>query len=638
MTALSSSAQEVLRRICAAYAARPFAVERVERLRPAALCRAELQLAMLELRQAGLLELRQKIWGEQLYQIPARQLAAIQWSCFPHAPKPLPEAAVTVEYAADAGLAGQLFRALVFTAQHGLPLTAKGSIHKKHASRLAALLAVQDKHLSGLLPPAAERESLPLAVTVLVDLMLVLGLIGRQESAYQLDMEQLESWLGLSEPQMTSILYNVAMNRYGIEEPAPQHFRYLISSPAFPPGNWYALGDVLKWMSQAKLAAEQPSDTLQTACLAWLGCLAGFGWCELGYTDDRAWCFRWTGLKPLLAAGEMEDAASCLQSGGCGSEDGRAATGDMALLIVQPDFEVLVPPDVPYRLRWRLAGCAELLYTDELWSFRLSREKLEEAAEQGQPPESVIGWLASHASGGLPAQVELTLKQWAGSIGRTAWSEVILLACRNEADAADIAAHPRLQDSLTRVGPLHFTVQADSTAQVRKELAAAGLAPPRLIGGREGESAAHKPRYLPDNTVSEAAPYVLPVQEGRTGLLGSGAVPQPLPLAAADAEEFILPGEDDVPQMWLRDWREYHSTTAQKVMEQALAWGVKVRLSLADQICDFIPEQLRGNPWRVAGGLMPAGTAQREEAELAPGDWKEMQLLVPEQRRNSSSA
>ncbi len=638
MMTLSPPAQEVLRRICAAHAARPFAVEKLERLRPEALCRAELQLAMLELRQAGLVELRQKIWGEQLYQIPPQELAAIQWSCFPHKPNPLSSEAVTVECPADAGLAGQLFRALVFTAQQGLPLTAKGSIHKKQAGRLAALLPVQDKHLRGLFPPAADCEMYPLAVTVIVDLMLVLGLVERHESAYFLDMEKLESWLDLCEPQMTSILYNLILNRYGIDGPAPQHFRYLISSPAFVKGNWYPLGDVLEWMFQVQLTAEQPLEALQSACLAWLGSLAGFGWCELGYTEGGAWCFRWTEHKPLLVTSKMLDSDLNNLSGFYGNNAGQTINSDEGEFIVQPDFEVLVPPGVDYRLRWGLAGCSELQYADELWSFRLSRMKLEEAAEQGQQPESVIGWLASHSRGGLPAQVELSLRQWARSIGRTAWSEVILLACRNEADAADIAAHPRLQGSLSRVGPLHFIVRHDSTELVRKELSAAGLAPPRIIGGREGDVPPQQMVYFLDNKVPKAGVYALPVQEAQIGLLGGGAVLQPLPLSSSDSEELTLPGEETVPQMWLREWREYHITTAQKVMEQALAWGIKVRLSLEGQICDFIPEQLRGNPWRVAGGLLPAGTEEREDAELAAGDWKEMKLLIPQKRRNSSSA
>lgn len=634
MMTLSPSAMEVLGRICAAYADRPFAAEKAERLRPETLCRAELQLAILELRRAGLIELRQKVWGEQLFQIPPRQLAAVQQEYFDCKLEPVTGEQVAVEWPAEAGLAAQLFRTLVFIGQVGLPLTAKGGIHKKHSGRLAALLPVQDRHLQGVFPGSPASESVPLPVTVLLDLALTLGLVRPGDKAYQLEQDVLQSWLDLDESQMTSLLYSVILERYAAEEPALQHFRYLLPSPAFVPGSWYTLEDILNFMQQSGLAAGREAGILQQGCLSWLQCLAGFGWCELGMTDSGETCFRWTGHKPVLpavkqqASGADADSAHPLA-------DSEAAEGSF---IIQPDFEVLVLPEVSYRLRWGLAGCAELLNMDDgIWSFRLSREGLEEAAERGLPPEEVASWLAARARGGLPDQVRLSLAQWSRSIGRTAWSQVILLVCQDEADAADIAAHPRLGDSLTRIGPLHFIVQQGRAEQVRKELAAAGLAPPRQIGGT-GEGDEAQPLSLPDDAAWAVPAYVLPSPEGASGLLGSRAVLRTVPAVSDGAGEPLLPGEDSIPQMWVREWREYHTTTAQKVMEQAFRWGIKVRLSIDGEICDFIPEQLRGHPWRVAGGLMPAGTGQCEEAELAPGDWKEMKLLLPQELRNSSSA
>lgn len=638
MTTLSPSATEVLRQFCAAYADRPFAVEKAERLRPGDLCRAELQLAILELRQAGLVELRQKIWGEQFYQIPPKQLAAVQQECFSCDPEPLHGEQVAVEWPAEPGLAVQLFRALAFIRQEGLPLTAKGGIHKKHLSKLTALLPLQDRHLQGLFPESAAGDAAALPVTVIIDLALVLGLAVPGDKAYKLEHEKLQSWLELEEEQMNSILYSLILDRYAAAEPALQHFRYLLSSPAFVPGSWYALEDTLDFLLVSGLSAGKEADALRPGCLGWLHCLSGFGWCELGVTDSGKACFRWTAHKPVLTAVQQPQDSD---QDGQAPANGHTASADGGGFIIQPDFEVLVLPEVPYRLRWGLAGCAELLSSDDgLWSFRLSREKLEEAAERGLPPEGIISWLAARAEGGMPEQVRLTLAQWARCIGRTAWSQVILLTCQAEEEAADISAHPRLGDCLTRIGPLHFIVRQDRTEQVRKELAAAGLAPPRLISGA-GEGDAPQPLCLPDDTAWAEAAYVLPSAEAVPGLLGNRTALRTVPAAAGKPEEQMLPGADSgdsIPQMWLREWREYHTTTAQKVMEQAFRWGIKVRLSIKGEICDFIPEQLRGNPWRVAGGLMPEGTRQCEEAELAPGDWTEMKLLLPEGYRNSSSA
>lgn len=53
---------------------------------------------------------------------------------------------------------------------------------------------------------------------------------------------------------------------------------------------------------------------------------------------------------------------------------------------------------------------------------------------------------------------------------------------------------------------------------------------------------------------------------------------------------------------------------------------------------DFIPSRIKGNPWKVAGHLLYNDGETVEEIELTPEDWKEMKLVIPKRRRNSSSA
>ncbi|UQZ36315.1 hypothetical protein C2I18_23985 [Paenibacillus sp. PK3_47] len=619
MMKLSSEAQEVLQRSCAAYAAQPFAADKAERLRPAALCRAEQQLALLELRQAGMLELRRKIWGEQLYQIPAERLASIQQTCFPYVPRAVPDSAVALQSATGAGLTGELFRALLFTAREGLPLTGKGAIHSKKMSRLAAGLSLQEHQLADLISPDAGRaHPHPLPAMVIVDLMLAMGLACRNQTAIVLDSGRLKSWFGLTEAEMSSRLYGVILERYGQQSADLQHFRYFISAAGFAPGQWYSLTEVVQAMAAYGLCV--PGPQLEAGCLVWLRGLAAFGWCELGSGEGGDACFRWTRMKPLPEIGP---------------ENGCLDRPEAAMFIVQPDFEVLVLPETPFPIRWRLAGCAELLHSDDLWSFRLTQKMLEAAAEQGRSPGEEIAWLASHAHGGLPGQVEQALKHWAKGIGRTELSEVILLACRNEKDGEVIAAHPRLQESLTRVGPLHFIVQPEEVAAVRRELAGSGLAP-RFSGGREGKMP--ESDYLLSEAAAQAAEFILPDTENSCGLFGNKVTLQLIPFVSAEAEELMLPGRTAVPQMWLKEWRQYHGSTAQKVMEQALEWGVKVRLALEDRVHEFIPGRIHSRPWRVTGYLLDSGGADGMEAELAAGDWQEMMLLLPRERRISSSS
>ncbi|KWX73935.1 helicase-associated domain-containing protein [Paenibacillus jilunlii] len=652
MNGLTPEALLVLQKIIGACAARPFTEAQAEQLCPAALCRAELQLALLELREAGLLELRQKLWGERLYQISERHLPLLQRMLFPRVSV---QAVKVNKMVVEAGpeLSGELFRALAFIAEEGLPLTAKGAIHKKNINRLAASLTLPEEHLKGLFP-AAQQEvyPFPLPVMVILDLLLCLGLVRREDSAYLLVTQVLESWLQLSGKQMSSLLYGLVLSRYGQPDPAGQHFRYMVSSADYPSGRWFALPDILEWMLEAGLVQEEAAATLEASARTWLTGLAGFGWCELGSTEDGAVCFRWTAARPQLP---LDEAAAFLrrslevqepegvtegsvdQQEDLPQQDETRPASDSPGFIVQPDFEVLVPAECPYSHRWLLAGCAELLHSDDLWSYRLTREKLESAAELGMSPGTVISWLADHAQGGLPAQVELSLRQWSKGIGRTELAVVILLACRSEADGNDIAAHPRLSGMLARIGPLHFIVRSEDVEAVRKELEAAGLAPPKRIAGQEAQPGSRWP-LLNGSQTEDFSAYALPVHGQENGLFAFPPVPPLIPLNLHAAEEAVLSGLAAVPQMWIKQWRKYHVTTAQKVMEQALEWGVKVRLSMEGEACDFIPAGISRNPWEVQGTLLLAKPDRVQEVRLNAADWQEMQLMIPKMRRNSSSA
>ncbi|MBW4083951.1 helicase-associated domain-containing protein [Paenibacillus sp. S150] len=641
MKGLSGEALLVLQKLVRACAARPFAEALAERHCPAELCRAELQLALLELREAGLLELRQKLWGEKLYQIPEQRLPELQRLLFPDVPVRAAGKPVSTDEESGPGLPGELFRALVFIAGEGLPFTAKGGVHKKNISRLAAQLSLPEAQLEGLFPPdQRELHPFPLPVVAVLDLLLCLGLIRRTDSAYRLETEVLEGWLRLSEKQMSSLLYGLVLSRFGPPEPAAQHFRYIVSSAEYHSGLWYALPDILEWMSEAGLAQEQSLEPLETSARMWLKGLAGFGWCELGRMEDGTACFRWTAARPQLLLGE-----AVVSSGrspgipGAAVQDAQeeGSSPEFSGFMVQPDFEILVPPECPYSQRWMLAGCAELLHSDDLWSYRLTRERLEAAAEQGLSPEGVLSWLAAHAMGGLPAQAEHTLLQWSRGIGRTALSEMLVLACRSESDGNDIAAHPRLQGSLERIGPLHFIVRTERLEAVRKELGAAGMAPPKRIAGQQAEPGVAWP-LLGGDPQAESAAYTFSVHGPVRGLLACAPELPPVPLNPHAAEKAMLTGLASVPQMWIKEWRKYHATTAQKVMEHALDSGIKVRLSMKEQICEFIPAEIRRNPWEVQGALLPPDSDRAEEARLSAADWQEMQLVIPKVRRNSSSA
>ncbi|MDQ0193144.1 helicase-associated domain-containing protein [Paenibacillus wynnii] len=614
MIQLTAHAEALLKKIYAAYAGQPFEEGKEEQFRPVNLCRAEQRLALSELRQAGFLVALQKMWGEKLYYIPEEHLLTLQSRFFPYTACLEDSSEVHIHMEEGIGLANELFQALLFVEQEGLPITGKGSIHKKNITRLTSKLTLQDKHLRGLSLGYPSPDIYTLPAAVMLDLMLFLGLIKREESEYILCVEVLESWLNLAESVMSDMLFNLAMKRYGCSDPAAQHFRYLIARPEFVVREWLSLTQLLDWMESRGLVMPIQRAGLEASSLAWLECLAGFGWCQVGTNREGGLCFRWIKLKPQLEGFTTRT---------------HPVSASPAKFIVQSDLEVLVPPDVPYYVRWCLACCAELLSIDSMWSFRLSREQLELAYDRRMPPEEVVSWLDDHTLGGLPQEVRLVLEQWGKDIGRTSFADVLLLTCREEEDADAIAAHPRLQGLLCRLGTAHFSVLKEHEQYVRKELTAAGLVPPHGVQGREAGNLTARPEcYLKRS--EHPSGYTLSSANTQQGLISINSPILYLQPAPLEPDVPLLMEEESIPSMWFKELHRYHTTTAQKMMEQALTWGIKVRLAIEEEIQEFIPTRILGNPWRIEGYIMSSEVGESpEEREFPAGSWKEMQLIIP---------
>lgn len=165
-------------------------------------------------------------------------------------------------------------------------------------------------------------------------------------------------------------------------------------------------------------------------------------------------------------------------------------------IIVQPDFEILVPPDVAFSVRFELEACCEHVATDVMSVYRLTRASVEGASRYGRTPEEVSAFLTGHAAF-VPEPVLNALEQWGSEIGRTSFAEVLLLRCADAGAADRIASLSALHGTVERIGPLDFIVNAEREAEVRKALAAERLAPP---GRRSAEAEPDYPRLTGRNS------------------------------------------------------------------------------------------------------------------------------------------
>lgn len=614
--------QQVLRGIWLAYAGQVFTEEKLLGLKLLPLSGAEVMIALLRLRQEGWVSAVKKAWGERLFFIPSNRLLAVQ-AAFYTPSKELGEVpAATLLFEAKPGLALDVFNALVYTAKNdGLPLTSKGTIHKKHIQKLDDGEGLTGEDVATIGLEYAHSDVYPPRAAVVLDLMLSLGLLVKESHAFMLKEDVLQEWMDLSWEEMNHLLFQSIMERYGRTSPSSQHFRLLLCHELFNESTWYDVSRMLdEMMAEGMLDAEHREGLFDEG-KAWLRFLAGAGWADVGIGSDENYLIRWK-----VPGGEM------LQGSITGMPDS-AASG---YLFVQPDYEVLVPPETPFNVRWRLALCAEHISDDHMSVYRLTKGSVALAADLGMRPEHVADFVTEQALTGVPDNVEAALAQWGREVGRTSFAELTVLQCETEDEGDQISAHPKLTDWIYRLGPLHFAVQPQHVSEIRKILNVAGLPPKRQMGGFDQvlgagtsqpveagyvEGGASNVRYFEANFNHFLSPSL--VYSGRNEHYYEPDLDVP-------DKGILFPGLEKIPVMWTRDWRAYHGTTAKQILEQALDWKIKVELSIKNMRAIFIPQRLLRNPWRVSGMLYTPAMTEPEPTELDEGDWQEMRLIVPD--------
>lgn len=600
----------------------PLQMEKLSGLLAGKMSGLELDIALFGLRKKGWIDAAKKTWGEHIYFIPSRHHLYLTEKyvlpLFQGETSFYPSGNIQVSMEARPDIAGEILHLLSYIAIHGVPLTAKGTIHKKAVSKMENLTVLRSADFQELKLSYAHPELYPVQVAVLLDFVFTLGLAKKYEAEIGLDESYVSRWVQLERHQMEKNIYHAIMERYSAGEARLQHFRYLLTLFSCKDADkWLNIDQICQRFVQVGLAHEQNLTELKSYAKGWITLLTAFGYGDTGTAVglQEGIYFRW--INPIRYA--PEERAHVTQPS----------------IYVQPDFEVIVPPNAPYSIRWLLEGCAELAVRDQMTIYKLTKERLGEGAEVGITPSLVLEWLTRYAQGAIPENVLLALKQWGSELRRTSFSQVILLSTENKQDADKIEAYPSWNESLQRIGPLHFILERDKVMEVRKRLTMMGLAPAKAVKGIDTDER----RYPAVSLMEDSSPsaekeksFIHFNEEGRQGVIYTGRNLHYYELVKEDREHAsIMPVTVDVPKMWLNEWREYHPSTAKQLVQQAISWRTRIGMEIEGLRQEFIPESIgKGEPWAVNGWLLQ-GT-NREVAEkrtLVPAEWTKLKLILP---------
>ncbi|MBD0379325.1 helicase-associated domain-containing protein [Paenibacillus sedimenti] len=618
---MSVAELHTLRLILSAFGCEPFSKEALEKQAAARMAGAEVTVGLIGLRKVGVIVAFRKAWGEQLYVLPEDGFRAWQELLYPDfliqtiaddRELELLDIAAT----SPRGLAQQLLHFFVACSQQpGLPLTNKGTLHKKQLQKLSEQLVLPRELFQATGLSYAFRDVYDENIAILLEMAIRLEVLVHIGDRYHLDHEALFKWLRLPYDTQQAELYIIWRS---LLLPAPAWLQHGISlMECLSTHDWFSLDDIVTSIHRCSVSSN-PYDVLaiRNALMEqWIKPLCAFRWLKLGVDAQGGIWFHYL-ISALFETPNMNEEGSTAAE--IEAQDESKAERS---LYVQPDFELLLPPNVSLYEEWQIAAFADLQSSDLVRTYRMTKDSFHRASENGTRSEAILRFLHNHACYGVPEHVEITLQQWDQQSGKLQLKEVNLLQCESAEVAAVLLRNEKCSRFLqNRIGDSHFIVEADHLADLRKCLEQMGYHPRGIAGnGAKSKSTSSVARQT-DAVESTFAPAKL------QGLFYSRDTIQLYEIDSALPEwDDLYPDMQDIPSLWLKEFRDYHGSTRKEMIRKAIEWKSCLRLRKEGRNRLIIPRAI----YEERSGWTLFGLEEDQEIMLKSEDWEEMQLILP---------
>ncbi|SCW39555.1 Helicase conserved C-terminal domain-containing protein [Paenibacillus tianmuensis] len=627
---LSRSERTVLEAVVRRISSEPFDDAELERAAVGPLSGAEVKMGLAGLLRKGIVFSFLKTWGEPLYLMPEDGFACWQSVLFPEMSSGLGESPGSAGLSpapalpAEPNLARDLFYTMVLAAEQGLKLTKNGTLHKKQLQKLSERVRLREEALEPLSLKYAYADTYSPKIALVLDMLLRLQLVVSEDEELKLGVEAVDAFLDKPLAAQMRRLYSLWKTLALPAAAWQQHAVCLLERVT--DGTWITAEQLLERLETfgllpGTLECGERAERTRYLLRLWLEPLAALGFLEQGSDPiGGPVTYRWTfplGLRDELA-GEDE------------AEDGG--------LMVQPDFELLVPPDVAGKVRWELCCLADLVARDQVSVYKLSKESVKRALENGRTAAEICDFLERHALYGVPDHVRLSIGQWAKPYGKTVFTQALLLRCADDETARTVAKLPAASPYVKEMlNGRDFLIAAADAKPLAVALEKAGFMPglpafPAAQTETDGEMRASRfPKLSAEQTVSVKKLHTVePLDKGliySRNSVGFLRLQTRLPETSD-----VYPSLQDIPPTWLRDYRNYHVSTRKEIVEKAIEMRsvLQIRKNGADfRIVPRKVQETRGT-WCMTG-LGLSGGAQDETSEVRwlAEEWQEMRLILP---------
>lgn len=113
--------------------------------------------------------------------------------------------------------------------------------------------------------------------------------------------------------------------------------------------------------------------------------------------------------------------------------------------ILQPTYELMVPPGTPIATLWRIESFADFEAADVMSTYRVSRASYTRALREGYTPDGIAGMIQQYAPGPMPQNVAFSLRDWGQRYGQIEMRRGVFLRCQDADLASEIQHIPELR-------------------------------------------------------------------------------------------------------------------------------------------------------------------------------------------------
>jgi hypothetical protein len=346
---------------------------------------AEVIMGLANLRKKGVIYAIRKHWGENNYCLPSETLKIWQ-SILMKTVKPFEEQwdlSDTDAFDAPRYLLLNIFWFLNYIEHNEIVLTNKGEIPKRHLIKIMKMLQWNAELPLLWKPHPKNADTYSTALSIVLEFTMQLNLIHWEKPYLTLQTANVMEWLRLSNDEMNRQLFRIFKDRFIPITAAEEHF--LTKLESLPYKKWYLIEHFIYWLQEYDIIVLFND---------WVVLLEAFGWVEQSFDDNSRAVFRF-----IVPQGEINES--------------NRVTGKF---YVQPDFEILVPPDVSFVVCWELTFVSEHIHTDQVGVYRLTEQSLRRALTNGRTLETCIQFLTGYSYYGVPDSIRSALTQWANLI------------------------------------------------------------------------------------------------------------------------------------------------------------------------------------------------------------------------------